>query len=123
MLVQAGGLDRPRELAGAAADGRCPGDLDVFLQARAAQPRLCSTLLALLDKVADRVGWLADLGQVRLVELVDAALTRLISHNGKLRGFVHWSRSRISLCPSARSRRSVGHWPRSLTLSPASASH
>jgi hypothetical protein len=57
----------------------------VFLRARAAQPELPGTLLALFDEVGERAGQLVDLGQVRLIACADPALAALISHDRKLR--------------------------------------
>ncbi|MEV6341938.1 helicase-associated domain-containing protein [Actinoplanes sp. NPDC051851] len=65
--------------------GRQPGDLRVFLTARAAQPELPGTLSTLLDEITERAGRLTDLGQVRLIECADPALATLISHDRKLR--------------------------------------
>ena len=75
-----------RESLLAAVDaGRPPGEFAVFLRARAAQPKLPGTLLALLDEVGERTRQLADLGQVRLIECAEPALATLISHDRKLR--------------------------------------
>jgi hypothetical protein len=75
-----------RESLLAAVDaGRQPGEFAVFLRARAAQPELPGTLLALLDEVGERTRQLADLGQVRLIECAEPALATLISHDRKLR--------------------------------------
>jgi hypothetical protein len=72
-------------LLGAVDAGRQPGEFAVFLLARAAQPELPGTLLALFDEVGERAGQLVDLGQVRLIECADPALAALISHDRKLR--------------------------------------
>ena len=46
----------------------------MFLRARAAQPKLPGTLMALLDEIGKRARQLADLGQVRLIECAEPAL-------------------------------------------------
>jgi hypothetical protein len=75
-----------RESLLAAVDaGRQPSEFAVFLRARAAQPELPSTLLALFDEIGERTRQLADLGQVRLIACAEPALATLISHDRKLR--------------------------------------